>query len=46
MSLSRVTHFFKATHSDKSLLLTAKEATFAYHAATYVQSFQSSDCNL
>ena len=29
MSSSRVTHFFKAAHSDESLLLAAKEATFA-----------------
>jgi len=40
MSSSRVKHFFKAAHSDESLLLRAKEATFAYHTAIYVQSFK------
>jgi len=46
MSSSRVKHFFKAAHSDESLLSTAKETTFAYHAAIYGQSFKSSDYNL
>jgi len=32
--------------SDESLLFTAKEATFVYHAAIYGQSFKSSDYNL
>ena len=44
MSSSRVTNFFKAVSSDESLLLTAKEATFAYHTDIYEQSFKSSDC--
>jgi len=35
MSSFRVTHFFKAAHSDESLLLAAKEATFMYYAAIY-----------
>jgi len=46
LSSSRLTHFFKAAHSDESLLLAAKEATFVYHAAIYGQSFKSSDYNL
>jgi len=46
MSLSCVTHFFKAPRSDESLLLAAKEATFAYHTGICGQSFKSSDCNL
>jgi len=46
MSLSRVTHYFKAAHSDESLLLAVKEVTSVYHAAIYRQSFKSSDCNL
>ena len=33
MSSSRVTNFFKAAYFDDSLLLAAKEATFAYHMA-------------
>jgi len=43
MSSSRVTHFFKAAHSDESVLLAAKLATFVYRAAIYGQSFNSSD---
>ena len=39
----RVTNFFKAA-SYESLLLAAKEATFAYHTAVLGQSFKSSDC--
>jgi len=35
MSSSRVTHLFKAVHSDESLLLAAKEATFVYHDAIF-----------
>jgi len=46
MSSSRVTHFFKAAHSDESPLSAAKEATFAYHAAIYGMSYKSSYCNL
>jgi len=46
MSSSRVTHFFKAAHFDESVLLAAKETSFAYNAAIYGQSFKSSDCNL
>jgi len=46
MSSSRVTHFFKAAHSDESLPLATKEATFAYHTAIYGMYFKSSDCNL
>ena len=45
MSSPRVTHFFKAAVSDVSLLLAAKEATSAYLATNYGQSFKSSDCN-
>ena len=41
---SRVTLFFKTAHSNESLLLAAKEASFAYHAAIREQSFKSSDC--
>ena len=44
MSSSRVTNFFKVAFSDESLLLAAKEATFAYHTAVHRQSFKSSDC--
>ena len=44
MSSSRVTNFFKAASSDESVLLAAKEATFAYHTAVHGQSFKSSDC--
>jgi len=40
MSSSRVTHFFKNARYDESLLLAAKEATFAYHAAIHTQSFK------
>jgi len=43
---SRVSHFFKAGHSDESLLLAAKKATIVYHNAINGQSFRSSDCNL
>jgi len=46
MSSSRVTRCFKAAHSDESLLLAAKKATFAYHATIYGMSFKSSDCSL
>jgi len=46
MSSSRMTHFFKAAHSDESLLLAGKEATFVHHAAIYGQSFKSSDYKL
>jgi len=46
MPSSRVTHFFKAGHSDEHLLLAAKVATFVYHDAIYGQSFRSSHCNL
>ena len=42
MSSSRVTHLFRA--SDKPLILAAKEAASAYHAAIHGQSFASSDC--
>jgi len=45
MSSPRVTHFFKAAVSDVSLLLAAKEAASAHHAANYGQFFKSSDCN-
>jgi len=41
MSSSHVKRSFKAAHSDESLLLAAKEATFAYHAAIYGMSFKS-----
>ena len=44
MSSSRVINFFKAAFSDESLLLSAKEVTFAYHTAIHGQSFKSSDC--
>ena len=43
MSSSCVTHFLKTAHSDKSLHLAAKEATFAYHTAIHRQSVKSSD---
>jgi len=43
-SSDRVTNFFKAASSEESLLLAAKEATFAYHTAVHGQSFKSSDC--
>jgi len=46
MSWSRVTHFFKAAHSDEDLLLAAKEATFVCHDVVYGESFRSSHCNL
>jgi len=46
MLSSRVKHFFQAVHSDESLLVTAKETTFLYHAAIYEQFFKSSDCKL
>ena len=41
---TRVTHFFKTAYSDEPLLLAAKEASFAYHAALHGESFKSSDC--
>ena len=44
MLSSRVTNFFKAASSDESLLLAAKEATFAYPTAIHGQSFKSFDC--
>ena len=44
VSSSRVTHFFETAHSDESLHLEAKKATFAYYTATHGQSFLSSDC--
>jgi len=46
MSSSRATHFYKADHSDESLLLAVDKATFVYHAAIYRPSFKSSDWNL
>ena len=44
MSSSCVAHFFKTAHFGESLWSVAKEATFAYHAATHGQSFTSCDC--
>jgi len=46
MSSSRAIHFFKADHSDESLLLAVENATFVYHVAIYGTSFKSSDWNL
>jgi len=46
MSSSRVKQFFKAAHSDESLLLALNEATFEYHTAINGMSYKSSDCNL
>ena len=48
MSSSRVTHLFKADHSDESPLLAAKEATFVYYDDIYghFYTFRISVCNL
>ena len=43
MSSSRAIHFFKADHSDESLLLAVENATFVYPVAIYGPSFKSSD---
>ena len=37
------THFLKTARFNESLLLAAKEATFAYHAVIHGQSSKSSD---